>query len=142
MKFGKELLMQMKDNYFFEFTKEMDLQKFLPIKHAIIAFCTVLSYNKSVTSATTILIINPKYILEVLKFLQLSALFRMNCMTDLFCVDKPSLIHRFELNYCLLSTTYNERINIKIFINSSESLLSCSNIFAAANWLEREAWDL
>jgi len=119
----------------------MDLQKFLPIKDTIISYWHFSdSFNRNKSLST--IIIKPANIVEVLTFLQLSSSFRMNCLTDIFCVDNFSEFYRFEINYNLLSTFYNERITIKVFLELNQSLESCSDIFCGANWLEREIWDL
>ena len=49
---------------------------------------------------------------------------------------------RFEYVYVFLSTSYDIRIILKGFVSMFESLPSLVSLFAAANWLEREAWDL
>ena len=37
-------------------------------------------------------------------------------LTDLFAVDYPEKAQRFEVNYQLLSLTFNRRIRLKIFL--------------------------
>jgi len=61
-------------------------------------------------------------------------------LTDLTVVDYPKDDHRFELIYILYSFARNERIRVKT--RTSVSVPSITPIFHAANWLERESFDM
>jgi NADH-quinone oxidoreductase subunit C len=61
-------------------------------------------------------------------------------LTDLTVVDYPKDECRFELIYILYSFSRNERIRIKT--RTSVTVPSITPIFRAANWLEREAFDM
>tara|TARA_Y100000588_G_scaffold15108_1_gene16186 strand:- start:3024 stop:3650 length:627 start_codon:yes stop_codon:yes gene_type:complete len=63
-------------------------------------------------------------------------------LTDLFAVDYPERQERFEVIYQLLSLTFNRRIRLKILIEDNASVPSVISIFSAANWYEREVWDM
>jgi NADH/F420H2 dehydrogenase subunit C len=69
-----------------------------------------------------------------------------NCLfkvlIDIFAVDYPSKENRFELIYCLLSTKYNSRIKVKTFVDEFTPVESIVDLYQAANWLEREVWDM
>tara|TARA_B100000029_G_scaffold511197_1_gene604558 strand:- start:2181 stop:2807 length:627 start_codon:yes stop_codon:yes gene_type:complete len=68
--------------------------------------------------------------------------FQFKQLTDLFAVDYPERTQRFEVIYQLLSLTFNRRIRLKIRIEENASVPSVINIFSAANWYEREVWDM
>jgi NADH-quinone oxidoreductase subunit C len=58
-------------------------------------------------------------------------------------VDKFPLEPRFELNYHLLSLEYRKRIRLKVRIPGDDpQVQSVTPIWPAANWHEREAFDL
>jgi len=116
-----------------------ELLKFLPLQKAIISIWPVTTADRGVSKTT--IIVKPEYIKEVLMFLKSSANFRM-MLSDIFCVDNMQRHNRFEINYNLLSTYYNERLNIKIFLKTSQSVESVTSVFKSADWLEREIWDL
>ena len=63
-------------------------------------------------------------------------------LTDLFAVDYPERKHRFEVIYQLLSLTFNRRIRLKIRVDDNSDVPSVVSIFNAANWYEREVWDM
>lgn len=54
--------------------------------------------------------------------------------------DKP----RFAVVYHLLSTTKNHRLRVKVFVEDNSNMIvpSVHEIWKAANWFEREAYDL
>ncbi len=50
---------------------------------------------------------------------------------------------RFAIVYHLLSTTLNQRIRLKVFIDETQlSVPSAHDLWKGANWFEREAYDL
>ena len=61
---------------------------------------------------------------------------------DLIVIDRPTKKKRFTIIYNLLSLTYNTRYYIKCKFFEISKLLSISTIYSAANWYEREAWDM
>jgi NADH-quinone oxidoreductase subunit C len=53
--------------------------------------------------------------------------------------DKP----RFAVVYHLLSTTHNQRLRMRVFCQQESSIIdSIASVWSAANWFEREAYDL
>ena len=51
--------------------------------------------------------------------------------------------HRFAVVYHLLSLTNNQRLRIKVKLNESDlAINSVTDIWPAANWFEREAFDM
>ncbi len=81
-------------------------------------------------------------IIKVVKALKENEKLKFNQFIDLTAVDYPNKKNRFEMIYILLSVEFNFRIIIKFFINEDESVDSITNLFPAANWYEREVWDL
>lgn len=56
-----------------------------------------------------------------------------------YVLDKP----RFAVVYHLLSTTKNQRLRVKLFVDESYLIVpSVCPIWKGANWFEREAYDL
>jgi NADH-quinone oxidoreductase subunit C len=79
---------------------------------------------------------------EVLKFLKGDARCLFDCFIDIAGVDYPERKHRFEVVYHLLSPRQNLRIRVKTSTDETTPVPSVVDIFPAANWFEREAFDL
>jgi len=63
-------------------------------------------------------------------------------LVDLTAVDYPQRAQRFELVYILYSYRLNERLRIKSNVAETEKPPTVTGVFAGANWLEREAFDM
>ena len=63
-------------------------------------------------------------------------------LTDIAGVDYPERENRFDVIYHFLSFKWNVRLRIKTEISENGSLPSICSIFPAANWFEREAFDM
>lgn len=63
-------------------------------------------------------------------------------LTDITAVDYPSRPMRFDMVYHFLSMTHNQRIRLKLPIKDGEVVPSITPLFQAANWYEREVYDL
>jgi len=94
--------------------------------------------NLEVLSLTS----NVNNIENLLIILRDSSWFRFSTLIDLTCVDNFPNSPRFEINYFLLSCYYNQRLQIKVFLEENHLVPSVSSIYKSANWLEREIWDL
>lgn len=94
-------------------------------------------------NGTPALYINKEDILEVCKILKEDESLKFNSCVDALSVDRFEKKNRFEMIYNLLSIDYNERLFIKIRLDSKkpemESLLP---VWKSANWYEREAFDM
>ena len=99
-------------------------------------------YNLEFKNGLYLLNLNHHMLIRVLKVLKENEKLRFNQFIDLTAVDYPNKKNRFEMIYILLSVEFNYRIIIKFFINENESVDSVTNLFPAANWYEREVWDL
>ena len=63
-------------------------------------------------------------------------------LIDVCGVDYPQREKRFDVVYHLLSPTHNRRIRLKVQADDMTPVPSCVDVFPAANWFEREAYDL
>ena len=81
-------------------------------------------------------------LLPVLKFLKSNDKCNFRQLIDIAAVDYPEKEKRFEVIYLLLSHDKNLRIKVLISINLETSIQSISKIFPAANWMEREVFDM
>ena len=63
-------------------------------------------------------------------------------LIDICGVDYPEREKRFEVVYHLLSPRRNQRIRVKYETDEDTAVPSAVGVFPAANWFEREAYDL
>lgn len=81
-------------------------------------------------------------ILKVLKFLRDDTQCLFTVLIDICGVDYPERPKRFDVVYHLLSPRQNQRIRVKLETDEASAVRSCVEIFPAANWFEREAYDM
>ena len=86
--------------------------------------------------------ISTNQILDVVDFIKNDEACEFRQITDIAGVDFPDRQKRFEVIYHFLSFKHNSRLRIKIIIGEDESIPSITTIFPAANWFEREAFDM
>ena len=86
--------------------------------------------------------VNQSEIFNTIKELKEDLNFKFDQLIDLTAIDYPSREKRFDVIYLLLSMTLNQRLLIKTSIKQSESLESVISIHRAADWYERECYDL
>jgi NADH-quinone oxidoreductase subunit C len=81
--------------------------------------------------------------LKVLQFLYDDADLKFRFLTDLCAVHYPAIKGReLAVVYHLHNMVDNVRIRFKVFTDiSSPDVFTASNLFAAANWMERETYD-
>jgi len=65
-----------------------------------------------------------------------------NCFIDITATDYPSREKRFDVVYHLLSPRHNRRVRVKAAVGDGEAIASVVDVFPAANWFERETYDL
>lgn len=67
---------------------------------------------------------------------------QFDMLTDLTAVDDPKQAARFEIVYVLYSFPQNVRIRVKTRVAENETVRSAVELYAGANWLEREVYDM
>lgn len=90
-------------------------------------------------------IVKKEAILEVLKFLKEDPRLKYNFLMDLAGVDYLTYKKdpRFEVVYHLYSLEYNRRVRIKAPVDEDDPVIdSVTPLWEAANWYEREVWDM
>ena len=112
-----------------------DIQKLLyaNFKKSIINIESCHDFSVSIASAIT---------QDFIRFLKESRDLQYSTLIDICGVDYPNRPDRFDVVYHLLSMTKNKRIRVKISTSDNQPVPSIVNIFPAAEWYEREAYDL
>src|SRR5450631_637195 len=69
--------------------------------------------------------------------------FRFTFLAELTAVDYWPKEPRFELVYVLVSIAHRMRLRVKVRLPADDPhVTTVSDVWPAANWLEREVWDL
>tara|TARA_B110001452_G_scaffold103948_1_gene86246 strand:+ start:372 stop:965 length:594 start_codon:yes stop_codon:yes gene_type:complete len=88
------------------------------------------------------LTIDPEDLLDVTFFIKTNKDFKFRQLIDITAVDYPENTKRFKMVYLFLSHEFNHRILMSFFINENEVIPSLTKNFPAANWMERETFDM
>ena len=81
-------------------------------------------------------------LLYVLKTIRDDPILQFKQLSDLTAVDYPERVKRFEVVYQMLSIALNARLRIVTSIADEDIVPSAIELFASANWAEREVWDM
>jgi len=87
-------------------------------------------------------LIDPTGIVPVISFLKNHHNGQFSVLADIAGMDVPTRKYRFEIIYNLLSLRYNSRIRVKTYTDELTPIDSLCPVFEAANWYEREIWDM
>ncbi|MDX2306797.1 MAG: NADH-quinone oxidoreductase subunit C [Hyphomicrobium sp.] len=79
---------------------------------------------------------------QLLRFLRDDGRCRFEVLLDITAVDWPDRPERFEVVYHFLSPRLNQRVRVKLATGADAPVPSVVDIFFAANWYEREAYDM
>ena len=81
-------------------------------------------------------------IVDLIEFLRSDSSCRFSTLVDITAVDYPSRQQRFDVVWHFLSMYQNHRIRVKVAIREDEMLPTLTAIYPAANWFEREIFDM
>jgi len=81
-------------------------------------------------------------IVRVLAFLRDDPECEFKILIDICGVDCPNRPKRFDVVYHLLSVAKNQRVRVKVEAEENVPVPSVVSVYAAANWFEREAFDM
>ena len=99
-------------------------------------------HNSLIEHNELLIEINENNLIDVVQFLKSNENCKFRQLMDIAGVDYPEDEKRFELIYLFLSLDHNIRIKLLIKFESHYSINSLTKIFPAANWMEREVFDM
>ena len=99
-------------------------------------------HNSLIEHNELLIEINENDLIDVVQFLKSNENCKFRQLMDIAGVDYPEDEKRFELIYLFLSLEHNTRIKLLIKFESNYSINSLTKIFPAANWMEREVFDM
>ena len=81
-------------------------------------------------------------LIDVTLFIKSNENTKFRQLIDITVVDYPENAQRFKIVYLFLSHEFNQRIILSYLINENEVIPSLTPIYPAANWMEREVFDM
>ena len=88
------------------------------------------------------LTLEPSALLQMVEFLKTDQTCRFTTLVDITAVDHPDRPKRFDVVYHFLSMWRNQRLRLKIAAREDEMIASLTTLYPAANWFEREVFDM
>lgn len=93
-----------------------------------------------------VLWVEPSKIIQTLSFLRSHKDLSFDFLSDLTCYDdlgeKEEKQGRFVIVYNLRSLSQRDRLRVKVRIQDGQSIATAVPLWKAANWLEREVFDM
>jgi NADH-quinone oxidoreductase subunit C len=87
-------------------------------------------------------VVDPARIVEACRFLKLDPDFEFDMLTDLTGIHYQDRDHEYEVVYHLYSFRNNCRLRLKVRLAETSHAPTVTGVWAAADWQEREAFDL
>ena len=84
----------------------------------------------------------PETVVGLLLFLRDDQVCKFSTLIDICGADYPERPKRFDVVYHLLSMYRNQRIRVKVQTDENTPVPSAMAVWPAANWFEREAFDM
>ena len=81
-------------------------------------------------------------LIDVTLFIKSNENTKFRQLIDITVVDYPENPQRFKVIYLFLSHQFNQRIILSYLINENEVIPTLTSIYPAANWMEREVFDM
>ena len=81
-------------------------------------------------------------LIDVTLFIKSNENTKFRQLIDITVVDYPENTQRFKVVYLFLSHEFNQRIILSYLISENEVIPSLTPIYPAANWMEREVFDM
>ena len=86
--------------------------------------------------------VRPDAIVDVCTFLRDDPSAAYDFLSDVSAADIWPDEPRFQVNYHLYSMMHNQRLRLKVSVRDSQAVPSVTGVWPAANWFERETYDL
>ncbi len=86
--------------------------------------------------------ISNEELMDVIFFLKTHNNTKFKQLIDITAVDYLETEKRFKIVYLMLSHEFNNRIQVDFSINEKDFVSSIISLFPAANWMEREVFDM
>jgi NADH-quinone oxidoreductase subunit C len=89
----------------------------------------------------TVIVVDDR-VLDVMRYLVAAPDASFDLCSDVTATDWPPRAERFDVVYCLFSTRHRHRVRVKARLADHKPIASVTGVWPAANWLEREVFDM
>lgn len=113
-----------------------ELAAHIEFKRPDCVISTEISFDELTVVAT------PHSIVGLVAFLKTDATCKFSTLIDITAVDLPERPQRFDVVYHFLSMYQNHRIRVRVPVRDEDIVPSIISEFPAANWFEREVFDM
>ena len=114
----------------------------IDLERAVNSGLTTAIKNSEINFEQLFIEIDAENLISVILFLKTNEKCKFKQLVDITAVDYPRRDKRFKIVYLLLSHEKNLRIIINVHIEEKTNVPSIVKIFPAANWMEREVFDM
>ncbi len=101
--------------------------------------------ERDVNAETVLWVDSPSELIQAIKTLRIETGLQMDRLSDITAyenIDGRDGPKRFIMVYQLYSMRFNARIRVKVALAESEKVPTLTSFWRAANWLEREVYDM
>jgi NADH-quinone oxidoreductase subunit C len=98
--------------------------------------------SRAIAFGELTIVVRREDIVRVTTFLRDDPQCRFVCFIDICGADYPARERRFDVVYHFLAPHLNQRIRVKVETDEVTPVPSLVSVWPAANWFEREAYDL
>jgi NADH-quinone oxidoreductase subunit C len=120
----------------------MDIAALEDLREAIVQRQEAALLETEIAVGELTVTIAPNAIPAFLSYLRTDASCRFTTLIDITAVDWPERERRFDVVYHLLSMHLNQRVRVKAEVREDELVPSITGEFPAADWYEREVFDM
>ncbi len=96
----------------------------------------------SINRGQAVVLVQSARLHHVLKACKEDPRLQFDLLLDVVGVDFLGQRPRFEVVYILYSVPLNHRMRVKVRVEEGEDLPTVSDLWASADWAEREVWDM
>ena len=118
------------------------MQNLIDLEKKINSELTTKIKNTEIRHEQLYINIDNEDLIDVTLFIKSNENTKFRQLIDITVVDYPENAQRFKVVYLFLSHEFNQRIILSYLINENEVIPSLTPLYPAANWMEREVFDM
>jgi len=118
------------------------MQNLIDLEKKINSELTTKIKNTEIRHEQLYINIDNEDLIDVTLFIKSNVNTKFRQLMDITVVDYPENAQRFKVVYLFLSHEFNQRIILSYLISENEVIPSLTPIYPAANWMEREVFDM